>query len=46
VKRKRAHWEKAVYLITRVEAGAGADGSDAIIGVNITRAEHQAGEVL
>ena len=37
VRRKRAHWEKSVYLLTGIEPGGGADGSDALVGVNITR---------
>ena len=40
VKRKRANWERSVYLLTGIDAGAGADGSDALIGVNITRLLH------
>jgi hypothetical protein len=43
VRRKRAHWAKSVYLITSVEPGAGADGSDALIAVNITRLEVEDG---
>lgn len=44
VRRKRAHWERAVYLLTSVEPGGGTDGSDALVGVSITRLELESGE--
>ena len=31
---RQMHWHCAVYLITHVEGGGGADGSDAVVGVN------------
>lgn len=38
LRRKRAHWEKSVYLITAViPGGSGDGGDDRLVGVNITR---------
>jgi len=34
--RKRAHWNKAVYLITKVVPGRGVGGTDVLVGVNLT----------
>ena len=34
---KQAHWRRAVYLVCELVAGAGGDGTDAVVAINLTR---------
>mmetsp|Transcript_154016 Transcript_154016/g.295359 ORF Transcript_154016/g.295359 Transcript_154016/m.295359 type:complete len:430 (+) Transcript_154016:93-1382(+) len=37
IETKAAHFREAVYMLTEIHAGDGTDGSDAVIGVNLSR---------
>lgn len=45
ISRKRRHWHRAVFLLTRVDDAGGDDGDDVIIGVNITRVRTESDDV-
>jgi len=38
IEAKAAHFREAVYILTETRAGQGGDGSDAVLGVNLSRA--------
>ena len=45
ISRKRRHWHRAVFLLTRVDDAGGDYGDDIIIGVNITRVRSESDDI-
>ena len=45
ISRKRRHWHRAVFLLTRVDDAGSDYGDDIIIGVNITRVRSESDDI-